>query len=796
MAQYEEEQGLPEDSVVQALEVKVVETDVDDFAKVIQEKFEEARDYRRDHEQHWLEAYDAYRGKYPSKISKAHELASERGIFVNQTRRKVNSAKIKINTLLFEDGKVPFSITPSRKPRFYPPDIQAPPDRPDLLEDAILERSKQMEFKIRDILERTNYNEQVQHAIHELCLYGTGCTKGISLEHKNFPFYTTVTTPDNMVAIESFLESELMPTCKFVSIWNIFPSPEASSAEDADYVIQRSFLSKIQLKKLAKTAEGFIPGALDTVIKDEIGLAHGWDDSEHPKKFNETSASRLKKFEVLEFWGRLDGKDLEGHLPIDSEDIPDALPVVITVIGDKVVKIAENPFDDTLPFHFCNWQKNPESIWGDGIYYAIRDAQAILNFSYAMMVEGKSLSAAPLTVIDPNAFEPGTDTEQIYPGKQFRVKPGASVRDSFSSVQIPDVTNGLLAVIQQLEREADLDSGQTSIGYGDQSPAQTKTATGMSILNSNANRQTADVVRSVSSMITKNISAIYRWLMVDSTDMTIKGDYEAISTGYEQYVAKEVHNTQLINFLQVIGQFPEIKQYLKQEAFTRPLLRAFNMEPDKVVKTEEEVTKEMQAQQEAQQKQIEAQAQAAQQAEAQKLQQETQSKAQLAQQQGQIMQAQTQAQMQSSIAVEQNKALLDEKQSVSEDQRELEIKERLELIKQGNVLHPSNLENYSVILREEKMREQSQLTRIQSEQDKETEQEELRQVIEQEQIQEQQAQQQAAQAQGGIPPQEGMAPQGQMPEDPTQAGPAQERLQGGPSAQDIQRREFAENAPQ
>ena len=47
-----------------------------------------------------------------------------------------------------------------------------------------------------------------------------------------------------------------------------------------------------------------------------------------------------------------------------------------------------------------------------------------------------------------------------------------------------------------------------------------------------------------------------------------------------------------------------------------------------------------------------------------------------------------------------------------------------------------------------------------------------------------------------MPPQEGMAPQGGMPEDPTQAGPAQERLQGGPSAQDIRQREFAENAPQ
>ena len=773
MAEYESSEVMedPESGVVAVAEVKMVEADVDDFAKVVQEKFEEAREYRRDHEQHWVEAYDAYRGKYPSKISKAHELASERGIFVNQTRRKVNSAKIKINTLLFEDGKVPFSITPSRKPRFFPPDIQAPPDRPDLLEDAILERSKQMEFKIRDIFERTNYNEQVQHAIHEMCLYGTGCTKGIALEYKNFPVYTAVQTADDMVAVESFLEQELMPTVKFVSIWNIFPSPEAISAEDADYVIQRSFLSKIQLRKLAKTAEGFIPGALEKIIEEEIGLTQGYDDSEHPKKFDETSGTRLKKFEVLEFWGRLDGQDLEPHLPIDSEDIPDAIPVVITVIGDVVVKIAENPFDDTLPFHFCNWQKNPESIWGDGIYYAIRDAQAILNFSYAMMVEGKSLSAAPLTVIDPNAFEPGTDTEQIYPGKQFRVKPGASVRDSFSSVQIPDVTNGLLQVIQQLEREADLDSGQTSIGYGDMSPAQTKTATGMSILNSNANRQTADVVRSVSTMITKNVGAIYRWLMVDSMDASIKGDYEAISTGYEQYVAKEVHNTQLINFLQVVGQMPEIKQYLKQEAFTRPLLRAFNMEPDKVVKTEQEVTQEMQAQQQAQQQQVQAQAQAAQ---------------QQAQQQMQQIQQQIQEQTQSSIAIEKNKSLLEEKQNVSEDQRKLEMQERLELIKQGNVVElPPNLVESSVILQEEELRRESQRARLRSEEANQLQQEALQEQV-------QKATEMEAREQGG---EQRPAPGG-MPEDPTQAGPAQERLAGGPSAQQIQQREFAANAPQ
>jgi len=744
-----------QDEQIAAVEVKSYSAPLDDFANIVRQKFEESREYRRDHEVHWQEAYDAYRAKYPSRINKANELATERGIFVNQTRRKINSAKIKIGTLLFEDGKIPFSITPSRNPRFYPPDIQAPPDRPDILEDQILKRSKKMEEKIRDILDRTAYNDEVQYAIHEMCLYGTGCTKGVSLEYKDYPVYRSVQDPDtNMLEVESMLESELVPTCKHVSIWNIFPSPEASSAEDADYIVQRSFVSPIQLRKLAESNDGFIMEAVDEVIEAGIGQNLGYDESQHPRKYDESTSNQLKKIEVLEFWGRLDAKDLSMVLPLEEGDMHGAIPIVITVVGNKVIKIMENPFDGQMPFHFCHWQRNPESIWGDGIYYAIRDVQALMNFCMAMMVEGKSLSAAPLSVIDPNSFEAGTDMESIYPGKQYRVKPGASVRDAFMAIQIPDVTNGLLQLVQTLEREADLDSGQTAIGYGDMSPSQTKTATGMSILNSNANRQTADVVRSVSGMITRNINAIYRWLMVDNPDPAIKGDYEAISTGYEQYVAREVHNTQLINFLQVVGQLPQLQQYLKYEAFSRPLLRAFNLEPDKVLKTEEQVTMEMQQATQAQQQAVQQQAQAQQQA----------------------MLAQMQAQTQASIAIEQNKATLDEKQSIGEDQRKLEMQERLELLKQGNILHPVNLENTSVLLREQMQAEQAQAMQQQM-------------MLEQQQAQEVMAQQQQ---QMEPPPQQGG---GEMPDLEQADREAQQRLEGGPTAREIQMEQLRENAP-
>ena len=58
------------------------------------------------------------------------------------------------------------------------------------------------------------------------------------------------------------------------------------------------------------------------------------------------------------------------------------------------------------------------------------------------------------------------------------------------------------------------------------------------------------------------------------------------------------------------------------------------------------------------------------------------------------------------MAVEQTKALLQEKKAVSDDQREMEIRERLELMKQGNVLHPANLSKSSILLQEEQMAQQ------------------------------------------------------------------------------------------
>lgn len=682
-----DEEGL---EAPEAVEVKVISAPLDDIGKVVRDLFEQAKEYRRENELIWRDAYDAYRAKYPEKINSAggDSVAARRGIFINQTRRKVNSAKVKIGSLLFDDGRIPFAVTPSRKPRYLPQDLVQQGLQGYQLLDAVKQRSQNMEDRIRDVLDQTHYLDSLLDGIHELCLYGTCVTKSPMLEYVNYPVYQTTRTMDPasgqfMEQVESQIESELVPSVDYVSIWNVFPTPEATSADDAEYVIQRSFLSSIQLRELGRSQEGFLPEVIDEVISGDIGSVEGQDQSEHPKTLDETNSHRVKKFEVLEFWGKLDAKDLQGHLPIE-DDFTGTLDVVAHVVGHKVIKMAINPFDGRKPYDFAYWQRNPESIWGDGIYYAIRDVQHLINFSYAMLVEGKELSAVPMTVVNPAAFESGSDLESIRAGKQFKVRSGMSVQDAFASIVIPDVTSGLLNLIQVLEREADLDSGQTAIGYGDMSPSQTRTATGMSILNSNANKQTADVVRSISDMITRNIEAIYRWIMVDSSDPSLKGDYEAICTGWTQYVAKEVHNTQLIQFLSTIGQLPQLQNYIRYDAFVQPLVRAFNLDPEMIVKSEQEV-------QQNQQQQMQQQAQQAQQAEQMKIQS-------------------LQQELQLRSEFEKTKAILDEKKAASEDIRQSQIQERMELLRQGNVLREAIPDYYgmSMLINEEQQKQAQQ----------------------------------------------------------------------------------------
>lgn len=660
---------------------------------------------RKTREEIWESGWHAMRGEFPDTTSKAVDVAKERGIYVNLTKRKVHEARTKLLSSTLQQGKIPFKITPSRRPRFVSPDLLEAPEP----YDEATNRAKNCEQRIRDILDETSYEDTLSKAINEMTLYGTGVTKSIVLKKVDYPLYQTANRDPMLQMIEEQAESEMVPHVEWISIWDTFPSPGATGKSDLDWVIQRRFLSAQELRMMAIKSNGVIdPLLVESCIETGEGQTSMDTGGISPRRFSQ-GVEQVKNFTILELWHKgLGREDIEPYmdLPQKKDNDPVHMPVVITVLGSKVLRAMPNPFDGRLPYDFCYWQEQEDSIWGSGIYEAIRDDQDMMNFVYGMIVEGKTMAALPMAALNPNAFDANSDDfYEMYPGKIWRLKAGESVNDAFKSVIIPDVTNGLVDLLKIIERNTDLASGQVPIGMGAGAQYQTKTATGMQILNENSNKLTSGVVRSLNNMVTSNVQAIYHWLMADSVDLGIKGDFLCQAKSYDTFMAKEVTIQQVLQLIQVVGQVPEMRDRFNFEKLAVPLKAGLGLEIDGLIKSEEE------AAQEAQQMQQQAEQQ-------------------------QMVAAQLDAE------TYENRARVDEKKAVAADIRKGIIQERLAKIKEGGDVPtnelPDLLQQTSILLMELMEQQNVQLQQEQQQLQAEAEQ-----------------QQELGQGDAGVPPDTG-----------------------------------------
>ena len=563
-----------------------------------------------------------------------------------------------------ENGKIPFSITPSRRPRFISPDVAMVPDPI----QEIDRRAYNMEQTIRDVLDKSDYQNTLSKIINEMTLFGTGCTKSIVLKTVDFPVYKTVNADPTLRQVESIIEQELVPHVEWVSIWDIFPSPGSFSKSDTDYVIQRSYLSAQELRELADRSGGKIDRDLiEQCIDNGEGVHSGATSNDSPAR-DYNQAYHSKKYQVLEMWHKGIGKEeMKEFMDVDEAE-SSHIPVCVTVLGDKVIRAMVNPFEGRIPYDFSYWQQQEDSVWGSGIFEAIRDDQAMMNFIYGMYVEGKTMACQPMVALNPNSFDASQDDfADVYPGKIWRLKSGESVTDAFRPVIIPDVTNGLVDLIKIIERNTDLSSGQVPIGMGSGASYQSKTATGMTILDQNSQKLTLSVVRSLNDMITKNISAIYHWMMADSQDMSIKGDFECRANSYRMFMSREINNQQILEFLNVVGQNPEMRQYVDFSKLVHPLKMGLGLDVDGLIRNEQQMQQMQQAQ----------------------------------------MAGAAQAQSQEAeLEVEKHKAmaLTDEKKNLSADIRKGIIQERIARLKEGQILETDiadEMADTSVLLQEQ-----------------------------------------------------------------------------------------------
>ncbi len=616
------------------------------LAGLIQDRFTSSELARDADEGRWMTAYHNYRGLYPKNV-KFRESEKSR-VFVKVTKTKVLAAFGQLVDVIFGGNKFPIGVSETKVPEGVPeiahldtanpvPGIETsvgeqeeqPTDDPfdvgyegdgrtlkpgatygtgkfegpldkqaegSLVEGASAnpqipemkpaqKAARRMEKLIHDQIEESNGASEIRNALFESSLFGTGIVKG------PFNFNKTLNRwDDNEDGERTYNPVEVrVPRIEFVSIWDFFPDPNATSINECEFVIHRHKLNRSQFRSLSKLPyfdKDQIRGCL------EMGPNYEEKDYEYElKDDNRMSDIGSAKYEVLEYWGIMDAqyaREVGMELSDDVDDL-DEVQINAWVSNGKVLRAVINPFTPhRIPYHAFSYEKNPYSFFGIGVAENMDDSQKIMNGHARMAIDNLALSGSLVFDVDETALV-GGQTMEIYPGKVFRRQAGVP-GTAINGVKFPNTSTENMMMFDKFRQLADEQTGIPSYSHGQTGvQSMTRTASGMSMLLGAASLNIKTVIKNLDDFLLKPLGeAYFQWNMQFlESKLGVKGDLEVKATGTASLMQKEVRSQRLTTFLQSI-QNPAIAPFVKINKLIGELAYSLDLDPDEILNDPEE----------------------------------------------------------------------------------------------------------------------------------------------------------------------------------------------------------------
>jgi hypothetical protein len=589
----------------------------------IESQFRRSKDQRLSDEERWLMAYRNYRGLYGPDVQFTDTEKSQ--AFVKITKTKVLAAYAQIVDVLFAGSKFPIGIEARNTPNNVAGEVNYDPNaitpekveemagvqytpkrpiaRPDLERDlgpykAELEplaeelelgsgstpsaiffepakRAAQlMERKMHDQLDETNASKHLRSMAFETCLFGTGILKGPFAYDKEYPRWDEEGNYDPLY--------ETIPKVEYVSIWDLYPDPDARNMSEAEFTVQRHRLNRSQMRALKKRPH-FRNESIELAI--EYGPQYQreyWEDA-----LDETNNSTsLDRYEVLEYWGVLDAElaeeaDLE--LPDEVRD-RDEVQVNAWVCNGQILRLVINPFTPTrIPYTAVPYELNPYGFFGIGVAENMEDTQLLMNGFMRLGVDNSALSGNLLIEIDETNLVPGQDLS-VYPGKVFRRQNGAPGQSIFGT-KFPNVSNELMMMFDKARQLSDEATGIPSYSHGVGGVMGVgRTASGMSMLMGAAAQNIKAVVRNIDDYLLAPLGkALFAFNMQFNFDQDYtKGDLDVKARGTESLMRNEIRSQRLLQFMQMTAN-QQMAPFVKYDFILRELASSMDLDEDKIL---------------------------------------------------------------------------------------------------------------------------------------------------------------------------------------------------------------------
>ena len=600
--------------------------ELNSLGSILKAKYTEYKDARDNIEDDWIEDLRAFMGQYdPDVLSKIQSKGDRSQVYVGLTRTKVLAAYSRITDLLFQPGQDFFSIekTPiSKQPVVERQlaekaalEIQQAAEQVGTagLEELVMARLQELTEEIEEETDRrvenmhqaildqskeSNLEQKMKDAIMEQVIFGTGAMKAGTLKVEKDHMYMT----NEEGVPELYIEEYPMPEMEAVSIFDLYPDPHATSVNDMRDIFRRHIISRTEFNAL-KDYPGFNVDLINECI--EMNPEGNHDEAQHEidrrniANVNDSNTN-TEKFEVLEFWGSLNGYDLQdaGIEFGDEDDLSMEYDANIWIVSGKVIKAQLNPLPGgVIPYFIFPYEKNPHAFWGTGVPRMMRDSQATMNAATRIYLDNVALSSGPMVEVNTDIMASGEDPTELYPWRVFLREGGDGNQPMVRFYQPQSNSPALVSVIELFRRFADETTALPSYTHGQTQSSLNRTATGISILMSNANIVLKSVIKNIDDFLTKPmIRSLYDWNMTWNQDKNVKSDMRIIAKGSTALIQKEVQSQRLLQFLSLINN-PIDAQMVDREKLLTDIAKSLDIDPDEVIKSQEELMNEQALQQ-------------------------------------------------------------------------------------------------------------------------------------------------------------------------------------------------------
>lgn len=423
-------------------------------------------------------------------------------------------------------------------------------------QEAAQRMADRMSLKIEDQLIEGGFYDELERFLDDLVTMPGAVFKGpVIRRHRRLVWGEA---PDGTPV--PVVEEKLTEEFKRVDPLKFFPSPSSEEIPDG-FTIEQHELLRSDLRAMIGV-EGYDQGAIELVL-DEHGRGGLQDwlindiEIETAKGNYHAWQNPDDLIDALQYWGSVQGKMLL-EWGMSPDTIPDPLeeyPVEIWLIGNYVIKASLNP--DPLgkkPYFKTCYEKVPGSFWGNSVADLVREPEAVCNAAARGIVNNMAMASGPQVAVNVDRLAGGEELSTLEPWRiwQFTNDPmstgqGQRMIDFF---QPKSNVDQLMKIFDRFSDMADEYSGIPKYLTGQTTGGAGRTASGLSMLISNAGKGIKQVVSNMDNdIIEPLLEKLYAHNMLYATDPDLKGDVQVRARGANSLINRETAAVRRAEFL-------------------------------------------------------------------------------------------------------------------------------------------------------------------------------------------------------------------------------------------------------